>query len=219
MCFSMLKVEAQRQQSQSDSSIFWQTYRNARTFNDLLVAKNALFHLSSLHPADKNIYDSLSNVYFLMGAFPQAILAAEKAEPTKSISEIKAYSYRSMGELIPAIELFEALFRDSGSPEHGYQLASLQFAIKRFGESEINIEKVLSNSASGKNTVFITTDSGETVEVSYLAAANNLKGVLFLELGKKEIAKTCFEKALNENPEFTMAKKNLESLTTEIPVK
>jgi len=203
---------SQKSKTGSDSTVLWQTYKIAIEFNDLLVAKNSLFQISAAYPNDKSVYDSLATIYFIMGAYPQAVHAAEKAHETVALNEIRAYSYRNMGDLKTALALFESLYGLNQSPENGYQVASIQYSLKRFGECEAILEKILKHPDSADKKVVIAMDQGTNQEISYLAASENLKGALMLEMGKTEIARGCFERALAAEPAFILAKNNLDKL-------
>ncbi|MBK7391358.1 MAG: hypothetical protein IPI23_20490 [Bacteroidetes bacterium] len=219
--FTIVTTVSAQKNKISDTTQVWSRYRNAVLFNDLDVAKNALFELIAMQPQVTTHYDSLANIYFRMGAYEQAILAADKAPQRDVLKEIQAYSYRNLGDVKTALPLFESLFTASGSPEHGYQLATLQYSLKRLGECAITASKVSVHHDSKKEKVIISTEQGENMHVSYHAAAENLMGVLYLELGKKELAKESFIKAITDTPEFTLAKKNLASINSEAetPVK
>lgn len=216
---SAVSVEAQKNKPLPDTSVVWQTYRNAVVFNDMLVAKQALFQIISMQPENTGAYDSLAAIYFMMGAYQQTIMAAEKAPSTAGLKEIRAYSYRNLGDLKTALQLFEELFAATSSPENGYQVASIQYSLKRLGECEVTLDKILKHADSPVKKVVITLDKGESQEVTYLAAAENLKGVMLNEMGKTERAKGCFERALASDPDFILAKNNLESIKNPAPAK
>jgi tetratricopeptide (TPR) repeat protein len=205
-CFS------QKHKSESDTAIYWSIYNNALNFGDLDVAKNALYHIISLQPENRKLYDSLATLYFSAGAYNQSLLTCEKATPTTQIAEIKAYSLRNLGDIKSALPLFEELYKNSSSAEHGYQVATIQFALKRLGECVETASKIINDPEAKKLQVVITTGQDQSMKVSYYAAALNLRGVVYMELGKKDPARVEFQKAIAEEPEFTLAKKNLESL-------
>ena len=211
LCITLSAI-AQKNKNVPDTSMAWTTYRNAVHYGDLDVAKNACFQVITMMPENKAVHDSLAQIYFNLGAYNQAIMASEKAEPTTQLREIQAYSYRNMGNIKTALPLFETLLKESSSPEHAYQVATIQYTMKRFGECMETAGKIVNHPDAKTKKVIISTDTGENISVSYLAAAENLKGVLYLELGKKEPARVAFEKALAEAPDFTLAQKNLESI-------
>ncbi|MBL0343497.1 MAG: hypothetical protein IPP71_23150 [Bacteroidetes bacterium] len=204
----------QKNKSLSDTATSWGIYRNALIFNDLDVAKFALFEILTLQPDNPSTYDSLAHLYFRIGAYSQAIQASELAKPTNALKEIKAYSYRNLGEIKIALPLFEELYAETASPENGYQVASMQFSMKRFGECMETAAKIKAHPEASKSKVLISTEQGESMNVSYLAAAENLMGVVYLEMGKTDLAKTAFEMAIEAAPEFSLAKKNLEKVNS-----
>ncbi len=212
-CFS------QKIKTPSDTAISWSIYRNALKFNDLDVAKSALFEILAHQPGNQSVYDSLAHLYFRIGAYDQALIACEKAQPTGAIKEIRAYSYRNLGDIKTALPLFEQLFSESSSMENGYQVASMQYSMKRYGECMETAIKIKNHPDAANIKVLITTEQGDNVNVPYLAAAENLMGVVYLETGKPELAKISFENALKSAPEFTLAKKNLASLNNSQPIK
>ena len=202
----------QKHKATADTASNWAVYRNALLFNDLDAAKNALFELTVAQPENKAIYDSLARLYFRMGAYNQAIQASDLSTPTRAMKEIKAYSCRNLGDIKSALPVFEELFHETGSPEYGYQLATMQFSLKRYGECEETIGKVKIHPDAVTTKVLISTEQGEGMNVNYLAASENLQGVLYLDMGKPDLAKACFERALLAEPEFKLAKKNLEGI-------
>jgi len=50
----------------------------------------------------------------------------------------------------------------------------------------------------------------ETQEIGMKAAALNLKGMVYLDQGSKAEAKTAFEEAIQLEPNFNLAKENLQ---------
>ena len=209
--FFTLPVMAQKNKG-GDTTMVWSICRKAVLFNDLDVAKNALFQIMAMQPGNKQVYDSLAHIYFRMGGYEQAIYAVDQAEPNGALKEIKAYSYRNLGDIKSALPIFEKLYEETGSPENGYQVATMQFTMKRYGECAITAAKVASHADAKTKKVIITTEQGDNMNVSYFAAAENLKGVMFREIGKNELAIEAFQKALTDTPDFTLAKKNLEAV-------
>lgn len=210
---------AQKNKAVADTAGHWSTYRNALIFNDLDVAKNALFEIIAKQSENQSIYDTLAHLYFRMGAYEQALLACDRSKPTGALKEIRAYSYRNLGDIKTALPIFEELYAETGSPENGYQVASMQFSMKRYGECMETAAKIMVHPDASTSKVLISTEKGENNNVNYVAATENLMGVVYLEMGKPELAKSSFEKALAAAPDFTLAKKNLESVNSKQGVK
>ncbi|HMT29287.1 MAG TPA: tetratricopeptide repeat protein, partial [Bacteroidia bacterium] len=138
---------------------------------------------------------------------------------TGAIKEISAYSYRNLGDIKTALPLFEELYKTTNSVENGYQVATMQFTMKRFGECFETITKIKTNPESKTAKVVITTEQGDNMRVTYLAAVENLSGVLYTEMGKPEMAKAAYERAIAEAPDFILAKKNLENMQAKPVIK
>lgn len=213
------RATAQKNKAIPDTLVMWKTYMNAMSFGDLQVAKTALFELITAAPSNRVVYDSLAHLYFRIGAYSQAIQSADSTRINKRLKEVKAYSYRNLGDIKLALPLFESLYTDLNTPEYGYQAAMLQYTIKRYGECEETINKILQHTDVKTSKVVISTEKGDNMEVSYFAAAENLLGVLYKETGKSEKARECFLKAIAEEPGFTLARNNLSSLSDEQPQK
>jgi tetratricopeptide (TPR) repeat protein len=200
---------------QPDTSLSWKVYNNAMSMGDLEVAKSALYQLIAHLPGNVSIYDSLAHVYFLLGDYSRVLLASDRANirnDNVSLREIKAYAARNTGDLKIALSEFEALYKEKNNPEYGYQVAAIRFNLKRYGECMEMISSIIENPESKSKKVIISTEDGKSQEVSYRAAAQNMKGVLFLEMGKEENAKVAFEESLKEEPGFKLAESNLDNL-------
>jgi len=198
-----------------DTSLSWKVYNNAMSMGDLDVAKSALYQLLASIPGNVALYDSLAHVYFIDGDYPRALMAAERANLKSDnipLREIRAYAARNTGDLKTALPEFEALYKEKNNPEYGYQVAAIRFNMKRLGECMEMISSIIENPESKTKKVIISTEDGQSQEVSYRAAALNMKGVLFQEMGKEENAKAAFEESLKEEPAFKLAASNLDNL-------
>jgi tetratricopeptide (TPR) repeat protein len=125
------------------------------------------------------------------------------------ILEIKAASEQSIGLIKDALDSYEKLFLRTKSLFHQYQVAVLQYQLKRYGECNANVEQILKNEKSASERVSITTNQNESQEVSLKAAAFNIRGVMLMEGKRDEEAKYNFEEALKVQPDFGLAKNNM----------
>ena len=190
-----------------------ETYSNALKYSDLSVAKNAIYKMIALNPTDKSLKDSLLFIYFNAGSFGQSILLCREllaVDASRSnILEIKAISEQNLGMVKESLESYEKLFVQSKSIYHQYQIAVLQYQIKRFGECNANLNEILKNEKALTEKVNITVAQEENQQVILKAAALNILGVMNLE-GKRDVeAKANFAEALKIQPDFVLAKNNL----------
>ena len=86
-----------------------------------------------------------------------------------------------------------------------YTISFLQFELKNLNESLTNLEILLNNDQTEEMVVSVSKDENDRQEVSMRAQLNYLKGLVFLEQGKNDLAKSSFNDALNLSPEFKNA--------------
>lgn len=191
-------------------------FEKALTFGDYLVAKNALYEMIALDTANKLLEDTLCMLYFQAGEPTQCVLLSEEIlerDPEKaSIRNLKAISEKSLGLLKEALKDFELLYASSPEVDYLYQICTIQYELKRYGECVASAEKIIADESSATKKINIATKQSRQM-VSLKAAAINIKGVVFLEMGKKEEAKKAFEQALSLAPDFELAKNNLTVLS------
>lgn len=196
--------------------IYRQIYNASIQYNDFAVATDAMYHMIALEPTQVALKDTLAALYFQRGAWPQVVLiTTELLEANKeniAALELRAVANQSIGRAKESLEDYETLFKASKNPYHLYEIASLQLAMKRFGECQISVNQLLADMSIKDKNIAITVQDGRSQDVPLAAAAMNLNGVLDLEQGKKEPAKVHFENALKVYPEFLLAKNNLDAM-------
>jgi tetratricopeptide (TPR) repeat protein len=215
--FAQTRTQPAKPETQKDTvPVEIKVYQRAVLFSDYDVAKNALYSLITKYPDRLDYLDSLARLYFSINAFPQAILASqivlEKQPDNMALIELTAVSYNSMGQPKEALENYEKVYAVSKNIQHAYQLAVLQYTMKRYGECETMIKTILENPKSKEETLSLNDQSGSQQQVPLAAATYNLKGVMNKDLNKADQAKADFEESLKIYPDFTLAKNNLEAM-------
>lgn len=192
-------------------------YNRAMLFGDYQVAKSALFSLIVDNPERLDYIDSLSRIYFGLGAYPQSLLAAkivlEKQPKNLEMLELSAISQDALGNKKEALEAYEQLYPLTKNLNHAYQIAVLQYSLQRYGECTTTTDNILSDENAGKQKIGINVDQTNSQQVPLTAAVHNLRGVMFKEMNQADKAKSEFETALKEAPDFALAKSNLEALS------
>ncbi len=190
-----------------------EVYTHALKYSDLAVAKTAMYKMMALNPSDKTLKDSLLYIYFNASSFGQSILLCREllaVDGSRSnILEIKAVSEQNLGLVKDALESYEKLFVQSKNIYHQYQIAVLQYQLKRFGECSANIEEIIKNEKSSTEKVNISLSERENQQVVLKAAALNIRGVMLLEANRDDVAKASFAEALKIQADFELAKNNL----------
>ena len=123
-----------------------------------------------------------------------------------------AISLSSLNKNKESLEQYEALFAKTKSSFHAYQIAVLQYVLKRFGECETTVGIILNDPKSMEQKVSINADQNTNQQVPIKAAAYNIRGVMLKEMNKKDEAMESFQEALKLFPEFALAKANIEAI-------
>jgi tetratricopeptide (TPR) repeat protein len=191
-------------------------YQSAILFGDYEVARTAVFSLLTRYPARIDYLDTLARLYYSTGSYSQALLAAsiylEKNPDNLQLMELSAICQGALNNNKESLEMYEKVYAKSKSIYHAYQVGVLQYTLKRYGECELTVNKLISDPESGKEKIQINVDQQKSQEVLLSAAAYNLRGVLQKDQNKPDKAKEDFESALKIAPDFVLAKNNLESL-------
>ncbi len=213
LIFSFLTFALPFVHAQSSAEIHRKVYKQSLERGDLNAATVAVQYLIADGSVEGNWEDTLARLYFSSGQYPLARNISEKllkSDPSSvPMLTIAAYSNKSLGLTKEAIPFFESLYAKTGHAGSLYELISLQFTLKRYGEAADNIEILLKDPKASEAKTLIQVGNGPGQEVPLNVAALNIKGVIALELGNEEDAMRIFNEALELMPEFALAKQNL----------
>lgn len=190
-------------------------YDQAVKYSDFVVAREALYNMLVLKPERLGLKDTLTYLYYNGNNYVQVIVLGKEileANPQKTdVLELVAVSQQNLGMLKEALESFEKLFAVTKDVYHQYNLATLQYMLKRYGECSESLNAIIA-SPDTSGVVAISDGKNESQQVPVKAAAFNMRGVIALEINQADVAKQNFEKALQLFPEFVLAKNNLENV-------
>ena len=188
-------------------------YGTALKYYDLQVASTALYNAMALKPERKDLRDSLALIYFAGERYGQSFTLGEeilKENPKRTdMLEMVAVSKQSLGLAKEALADYEALYKSEKQVFYLYQIATLQYQLKRFGECVGSLDQIVADEASAKQEVTIRNGNNTSQKVPMRAAAANVKGIVALELNKEAEAKELFNQAIKLFPDFALAKGNL----------
>ncbi len=189
---------------------------HAKMNGDAMVTTTSLYRLIALEGENSTYKDSLAYVYFSARKYAPCFMVATdvlKRDPKHiEMLEMKAVSLESLGALDKALETNEQLFKLTNNNYNGYTVAKLQYSLKKFDEAFATIQKTEKLNDTGDFKVTFNINQQHTQQVELLASISYLKGLIANELDKKDVAKESFEKALKIQPDFVLAKDNLEDL-------
>jgi tetratricopeptide (TPR) repeat protein len=193
---------------------FLRKYAAATRWSDPDVAKDALYDVIIENPGNDSLIYSLAFYYYDQQKYASSFLIAndllQRRPKDESYLEMAALSAQQLGANERALQNFESLYLINNDVRTLYQVAFLQYTMKRYaecatsigillGKPEVTTEKVAYNDAQGKPKEY-------AMKVSVL----NLKGLLALDQNDKAAAKKSFTDALALAPDFKPAKDNME---------
>lgn len=194
----------------------WRKYNVATSWNDLDVAKDALYDLIIEFPNNDSLIFALGMYYFenqkyassaLVG---QALLTRESKNP--QILEMVASSYEGLNLMDRALQHYESLYLVTNSIHTLYKMAILQYQLKKYPESLTNLDILLSNPEVDTAKLIFQDAQKKDKEYVMRVPILNLKGMVYKDQGDKVNAKKNFDEALKIAPDFVFAKQNSEGL-------
>ncbi|MEP2026884.1 MAG: hypothetical protein ABJH98_08865 [Reichenbachiella sp.] len=188
-------------------------YQLAMQFNDPPVARMALYNLLFYSNNQTAVLDSLAYMYYDLNQMPSVALVTRenlKINPDNQVAlELGAIAFNQLGAKDQALENYEKLFLKNNDSRTLYQIASMQFELKRFTESSTSADILLKRSDIDELKMSFSKLDKTKQEVPMRAAILNIKGLLAQEKGEIQKAKELFLEALNVAPGFELAQANL----------
>ncbi len=226
--FSSGLAIAQEQSTQPSDSMsygqmqmnkYFSIYQLANQFNDPAVARMALYEMLMYTSNQPAILDSLAIAYYSMNQFPSAALVAQenlKLNPNNQTAlEIAAVSFQNLGVYVKALDNYETLFLKNNSTNTLYQMAFLQFQLKRLKEAKTSTELLLQRKDVDEIQMQFNKADKTPQQVPMRAAVLNLQGLIAKANGNKEKAQELYLEALNAAPGFELVQMNLRDLKKE----
>lgn len=191
-------------------------YALALKYYDLPTAATALYNAMVIKPERKDLRDSLALIYFAGERYGQAYTLGEeilKDNPKRNdMLEMVAVSKQSLGLVKEALADYETLYNADKQLFYLYQMATLQYQLKRYLECVTSLDQIIGNDASAKQNVNIRNGNNTSQSVPMKAAALNVKGIVAMEMNQEANAKSFFEQAIQAFPDFALAKGNLTAM-------
>lgn len=208
--------------AQSNDSLkkhYLKVYNQAVRYNDVATAVSALHGYLATDNSLK-YRDTLSMLYFTTGSYYSSLLLAQEVsdgDPSNSLAMARvAECYQHLGDPKKAIDAYEKVVPVLKDPYYYYQLASSQYTLKRLGECEANLQRVIADSNSKRVAVNFALGDGRSQQVPANAAAYNFLGIIKMEANDLATSKKNLELAVAAYPEFVGAKQNLELCETKL---
>lgn len=187
----------------------------ARSFNDYNTAIAAMHQVIQLDPNQHIYLDTLASLYFSAGNMESAYLTSTKAltyqiQPKTLL--IASEASRATGRSEQALEYSQRIEEEKPGDVAIKFNIGLDYANLGDAAGAIDyFQKVVQHPKSGEIEFAQYTKAGSQV-VSYLAAAHNSLGYIYMQQGEFEAAADQFKIALKVDPEYALAENNLKFL-------
>lgn len=195
---------------------FYKKYALASRWNDVQVAKDALYDMIAINPQSDSIIFNLAYFYYENRQYASATLVSQEllARDAKNQDylELSAASFEALGILDRSLQNYETLYLLSNSTLTLYKIAFMQFDLKRFEESLTNVDILLSKQDIETYDIGFNDSNNKQKDFPMKLAILNLKGLNLKEKGDKAGAKKIFEDIIKEAPDFQPAITNLSEL-------
>lgn len=192
---------------------FYRKYTVAVQWGDEEVAKNALYDLIIRNPGNDSLIYSMAVLYYQSQKFTSSLLVGmellKRNPKDPAFLEISAVSAESLGVIDRALQYYESLYLLAGATGTLYKIAFLQYDIKRYAESMVNVDILLTKADVETMKVTFNDAQNKSKEYPMKVAILNLKGLLKQQLGDNVAAKKLFAEAVAIAPDFGPAKENL----------
>jgi tetratricopeptide (TPR) repeat protein len=189
-------------------------YAAASRWNDLDAAKDALYDVIVENPGVDSLIYSLAYFYYEQEKYASSLLITQdllSREPKNQIYlELAGSSAQQLGVNDRSLQYYESLYMLNNNIRTLYQIAFLQYNLKRTAECSTSIDILLSNPTITTEKAVFQDAKGATKEYPLKVSVLNLKGLLALDQNDKVGAKKAFNDALAIAPDFMLAKANLE---------
>ena len=192
---------------------FYRKYTVAVQWGDEEVAKDALYDLIIRNPGNDSLIYSMAVLYYQSQKYTSSLLVGmellKRNPKDPAYLEISAVSSESLGVIDRALQYYESLYLLVGNTGTLYKIAFLQYDIKRFAESMVNADILLTKPDVETTKVTFNDAQNKAKEYPMKVSVLNLKGLLKKEQGDMVSAKKLFAEAVAIAPDFIQAKENL----------
>ena len=211
--YTVLKAQQDTTYAEFDFQKSFAIYDLATQFNDPVIARMALYDILLMTDNQTAILDSLALNYFTSRRYISAALVAQenvKINKRNAMAlEIGAVSFANIGAKEKALDFYEDLALLNDKIETHYQVAFLQFELKRYTEAKTTIDFMMNKKGLDTSKIVFPKVDNSSQEVSMKAALYNLNGLILEGKSQAKEAMEWYLKATQEQPGFELAQLNI----------
>lgn len=193
---------------------FLRKYATAERWNDTQLMKSALLDIIVENPGYDSLIAELGYFYYAEQKYASSMLIAtdllRRQPKNQDYLEMAATSAQQLGAIDKALESYESLYLINNNVRTLYQVAFLQYQMKRYAECATSIDILMGRPELNDEKATFQDAKGASKQYPMKVSVLNLKGLLLLDQNDKVGAKKAFTDALAISPDFMLAKANLE---------
>lgn len=193
-------------------------YETAVQLYDTANQISALVGMLSIKHNDTFVLRVLSNLYLTTGHYASSLACAARylqADPDNiAVIKTQGTALQAARDFQGALIAYTELFYRTREPQFKYLQAMMEYELFRQVEALKTIEDCMNIPTSEAVLIQMKYGDGTSQWIPIKVACINLKGQVYMDMKNFEMARLSFEEALKRNPDFLMAKKNLEGLSS-----
>lgn len=178
------------------------------------VAKDALYDVIIENPGNDSLIFTLAYFYYDQEKYASSYLISNdllaRFPKNPQYLEMAASSAQNLGVNDKALSNYESLYLINNHIKTLYQIAFLQYQLKRYAEATNSISMLMTKPEVATEKVVYNDAKGNPKEYVMKASVLNLKGLVALDQNDKAGAKKAFTEALALAPDFVPAKENMQ---------
>ncbi|MCB0743982.1 MAG: hypothetical protein KDC67_08770, partial [Ignavibacteriae bacterium] len=159
---------------------------------------------------------SLAYLYFNSRKYSSCFMVCSdiltKDSNKQDILEMQAISLENLMALEKAAQVYAKLVTKSNNNYHAYKLANIYYVLKNYDQALMAIKKAEELKDTGEVKISYAINKNYSQQVALTSAIAFTRGLIEAAQEKNDAAIASFQKAVNIQSDFALAKDNLEAL-------
>jgi tetratricopeptide (TPR) repeat protein len=207
----------------TDTSVDKAVLKQALIYADSEIAVNSMYNIIAKEGENSTYKDSLAYLYFNSRKYSSCFMVCSdilmKDSNKQDILEMQAISLENLMALEKAAQVYAKLVTKSNNNYHAYKLANIYYVLKNYDQALMAVKKAEELKDTGEIKVSYAINKNYSQQVALTSAIAFTRGLIEAAQEKNDAAISSFQKAVNIQSDFALAKDNLEALKTGKEVK
>ncbi|MCB0459424.1 MAG: hypothetical protein KDC74_05335 [Flavobacteriaceae bacterium] len=200
----------------TDTSVDKAVLKQALIYADSEIAVNSMYNIIAKEGENSTYKDSLAYLYFNSRKYSSCFMVCSdiltKDSNKQDILEMQAISLENLMALEKAAQVYAKLVTKSNNNYHAYKLANIYYVLKNYDQALMAITKAEELKDTGEVKISYAINKNYSQQVALTSAIAFTRGLIEAAQEKNDAAISSFQKAVNIQSDFALAKDNLEAL-------